>query len=41
MIADHAIDVHKMLKSIVGNGNKDDMEANDDQSSDRNIGDEG
>ena len=38
MIADHAIDVHKMLKSIVGNGNEDNMETNDDQSSDGDIG---
>ena len=38
MIADHLIDVHKMFKSIVGNGNEDNMETNDDQSSDGDIG---
>ena len=37
MIADHAMDVHKMLNGIVGNGNEDNMETNDDQSTDGEI----
>ena len=41
LIADSSIDMEQMLKDIVGNGDEDDMEANNDQCADGKIGHDG
>ena len=41
MIADGAIDMEQVLNGKVGDGDEDDVEADDDQRADREVGDDG